>query len=507
MMSYCIDDLIEYLTQLVNLSLSTGTINNLKESYVRPLPKNKKSNLDLFENYRPISNLPFMSKLIERVVLSRLNEHMVKNDMLNHHQFGYKKFHSCETLLLKFTNDVLTTMDKGNGTIAIMCDLSAAFDTVDHDTLIDILHRRFLISGTPLDWFKSFLSGRHQRVVIRDSVSSPCDIKFGVPQGSVLGPVLFNIYSHSLSDVFTACNFSSLNYADDTTGYFVFPIELQLSIDAAVNRCMIDVNLWMNQHFLKLNRNKTQIIIFGTPKIHKHLTFDHLSLTGCDVSSVTDIDLLHKVKYLGVCFDDNLSLASHINNVCSTCYHYIRKISSIRRFIDQADCQSLVHASITSRLDFCNSLYFGAPKYLLMKLQRVQNAAARLILCKRKYESISVGLKHLHWLNIEQRSAFKVLTLVYKCLNDTAPLLLSDLLSPSLSIFRHTSHTLHIKFCDTLQGRRAFSYCGPRLWNCLPLYIRTSSSLAMFKQKLKTYLFTSYDCIKSQYCHYAKLLS
>ena len=157
---------------------------------------------------------------------------------------------------------------------------------------------------------------------------------------------------------------------------------------------------------------------------------------------------------------------------------------------------------ITSRLDFCNSLYFGAPKYLLSKLQRVQNCAARLILLKHKRDSISFCMNHLHWLNIEQRSVFKVLTLVYKCLHDSAPILLADLLSPSASFSRNTmAHSLEVAFYDTPYGRRAFSYCAPRLWNCLPLHMRCASSLELFKSTLKTHLFTSIVTVKRKYCH------
>jgi hypothetical protein len=396
-------------------------------------------------------------------------------------------------------------MDNRQCVIAALCDLSAAFDTVDHDILLNILQTSFLITGSALKWFKSFLTGRYQRVVVRDSVSSRRKLLYGVPQGSVLGPVLFNIYTHSLSDVFSACKFNSLSYADDTSGYFAFAVESESSINDAVNKCMGNVKSWMDRHFLKLNQDKTQIIIFSTPPTHQKLTADSISFSHCNGTN-TVISLSEQVKYLGVILDKNLTLSSQINNVCSVCYYHLKNISTIRRFISQSDCESLVHAVVTSRLDFCNSLYFSAPKYLLLKLQRVQNAAARLVLKRCKRDSISACLDHLHWLNVEQRIAFKVLITVYKCLHDSSPILLSNLLLPCTSSSRHSANTINISFQQSKYGRRSFSYTAPRLWNCLPLLIRSANSLPVFKSKLKTYLFSSYDSLKIKYCQYANIL-
>jgi hypothetical protein len=506
-LSHCCDDIIPYLTHLVNLSLSSGSLDHLKEAFVRPTPKNS-NKPNPFDNYRPISELPFISKLIERIVLDRLNKHLTSNNLHNPNQFGYKKQHSCETLLTVFLNDVFLNTDSGKATLVIMCDLSAAFDTVDHNLLIKTLENTFLISDNSLKWFRSFLSSRTQKVVIRNSASSPRDILYGVPQGSVLGPVLFNLYTHSLSYTFSDCNFKSLSYADDTTGYLAFSIESQSTIESSVNECLGNIKTWMEKHFLKLNSSKTQVIIFGSSFIQKHLSIKCIPILDClsSANNSTDnvIPILDKVKYLGVTLDNQLSLTSHVNSVCSQCYFHLRNINSIRRFISQHECESLVHAVVTSRLDYCNFLFFGATKTLLSKLQRIQNTAARLILRKSKRDSISSCLKQLHWLNIEQRSAFKLLILVYKCLHDSAPALLSCLLTPSSS--SRSSSNLETTFHDTMYGRRAFSYCAPRLWNSIPLDIRTSSSLAVFKCNLKTYFFTSFHTVKCNYCQYAKLL-
>jgi hypothetical protein len=505
LLSHCIDDLIVYLTHLVNLSLTTGSVDGLKEACVRPVIKNNHCDPDKYQSYRPISNLSFVSKLIEKTVLTRLNTHMNSNKLLNNRQFGYKQNLSCESLLLKFVNDLFVNMENKRGVVVLMCDLSAAFDTVNHHKLLSILRDNLCVSGIALHWFESFLSGRCQRVVVKNSCSPLNRLAFGVPQGSVLGPVLFNIYTQSLSKVFSECNHKSLSYADDTTGYFSFNIETQDSINVSVNKCINDVKVWMNMHFLKLNEDKTQIIVFGNNTLHQNLTLDKISFID-SVGKLNYLPFAEKAKYLGVHLDNRLSFNSQINSVCSSCNYYLKEISSIRSFIGKAECESLVNAFVTSRLDYCNSLYVGISKTLISKLQKVQNSAARLILQKGKRDSISLCLSQLHWLNIEKRIAFKVLTIVYKCMNGSAPLLVSNMLSPCLSSSRNSDHTLNIIFHHTKNGRQAFSYHAPRLWNCLPLPIRSANSLVIFKSKLKTYLFSSYDVLKLNCCQYAKIL-
>ena len=261
----------------------------------------------------------------------------------------------------------------------------------------------------------------------------------------------------------------------------------------------------VNKHFLKLNHDKTQIIAFSTPTIYRNLTVDSINLSHGNLTT-TVIPLAEQVKYLGFIFDKHLSLSPQINNVCSNCYFYLKKISSIRSFISQSNCESLVHALISSRLDYCNSLYFGTPKFNISKLQRVQNAAARLVLSKSKRDSISACFRHLHWLNIEQRVSFKLLMTLFKRLHGIAPILLSNCLLPSSQFSRHSAYTFNVTFNESKYGRRAFSYCAPRLWNCLPLTIRCISSLPMFKTKLKTYIFSSYEDMILEYSQYAKLL-
>ena len=197
----CLDVLLPVITRIINKSLECGEVpSSLKFAMVKPLLKKLSLDKDVLGNYRPVSNLAYLSKLIERVVAMRLNDHMSFHGMFDPNQSAYRKGHSTETFLLKVCDDMLRAMDEGKEGILILLDLSSAFDTVDHDILIERLETRIGLSGTVLQWFTSYLSGRKQCILVQGSESDHVPLLYGVPQGSVLGPILFTIYSPPLGD-------------------------------------------------------------------------------------------------------------------------------------------------------------------------------------------------------------------------------------------------------------------------------------------------------------------
>ena len=481
-----IEELLPHLCELVNKSFSTGSVEGLKESIVVPLLKKAGLDAEILKNYRPVSDLVFLSKLSERVVAKRFDEHMSISKLHSKYEHGYKKFHSTETLLLPLINDTLSAFDNNLAFILLLIDLSAAFDTVDIDLLLHILESEIGITGIALNWFESFLKGRNQRVIIENTLSDSLKVDFGVPQGSVLGPVLFNIYIRSLYEVIETHGFSTSGYADDNNARQSFALHFQFDvIHFQLPTLMEKIKNWMHSHFLKINPDKTEIIVFLPNSLKEEPTINGAFLDGdC-------IRFSHTVKNLGFKLDRHLSMESQVNSIVSHCYKLIGDIARIRDLLSDKDTVSLMHAIVSSRLDYCNSLFYGIDKKLISKLQKVQNAAVRLISKRRKYESVRDVLKELHWLPVQQRIIFKILLLTFKILNGMAP----ENLSALISVRRADAFILNNVYLNSGYGRRSFAYIAPRYWNALPEHVRMSSSIDIFKRLSKSILFQDFETL------------
>jgi hypothetical protein len=245
----CLEELLPSITKIINLSLSTGTVPaQFKEAILTPLLKKPTLDKDQFKNYRPVSNLSFISKVLERVVAQKLENYMLANGLGEQLQSAYKKFHSTETALVYIQNDILRSLDDKSAVVLMLLDLSAAFDTVDHEILLKRLEDRLGISGSVLEWFRSYLTGRVQRVCVQGSSSSVHSLECGVPQGSVLGPILFTIYTLPLGDIIRKHGFNFHMYADDTQLYISFKPTHDHSCELLKERleaCLNDIRLWM----------------------------------------------------------------------------------------------------------------------------------------------------------------------------------------------------------------------------------------------------------------------
>ena len=352
-----------------------------KEALVLPLLK--KPGLDiLFKNFRPVSNLPFVSKLTESAVYNQTHSHICMNNLYPANQLSYRKNYSTETALLRVKNDILLNMNKQHVTLLVLLDLSAAFDTVDHSVLLSRLHSKFGISGTALEWFRSYLNGRSQRVTVQGNLSRSSNLDFGVPQGSCLGPLLFTIYASKLFDVIKVHLPTVHCYADDTQLYVSFSPNIstgQFEAVTAIQHCVDDIRNWMTNDKLLLNDDKTEFLMIGTKKQLAKVNIDHILIGDCAIRPKG------VVKNLGTWLDSTLSMNSHVNNTCSNAFYYLYNIRRIRKYLSRRSTETLIHAFVSSRVDYCNSLLYGLPAYQLNKLQRVQNAAARLIFLESKY--------------------------------------------------------------------------------------------------------------------------
>ena len=453
-------------------------------------PLLKRSGLDLVcKNYRPVSNLSFVSKIVEKAGLVQYVNHLESIDMYSKHNSAYKKHHSTETLLVKIQSDIMNNMDCQKVTLLVLLDLGAAFDTVGLDILTEIFKHRFNIDGTVLNWFQTYLSNRELRVLVNNTLSSKYQLKIGVPQGSCVGPVAFLGYLSSLYDIIEKHLPSVGGNADDHQLYLAFrpSEEAEKCSYRYMEECVAEVRTWMLTHKLKINDDKTEFIIIGTKQQLEKVNIRELHV-GQSSTQATDC-----VRNLGVIFDSNMSMIPHVNHMCKKGYHQLTKIRQIKKYIDRKTLESLVHSFVTSNIDYYNSLLYGIPLSTLNKLQKLQNCAARVITGTFRSHHITPVLKELHWLPIAIRVEYKIALLTFKCLHDQAPGYLKDLIKiyrPTRALRSASQNLLQVPRTKTRTlGTRAFTYAAPTVWNSLPQNIRIQHSLDYFKTLLKTYPF------------------
>jgi hypothetical protein len=484
----CIDALLTPITKLINLSLSEGVFPSaFKTAHVIPLLKKPSLCKDNMKNFRPVSNLSFISKLIEKVVASRIQSHIESTNRSNCFQSAYRKLHSTETALLKIHNDVIAAMDKGKVTALTLLDLSAAFDTIDHCILLQRLQKWYGFSGMTLQWLKSYLSNRCQRIKLDDCLSPAAALPFGVPQGSVLGPLLFTLYTSPLSSLIGAHGIPHHMYADDTQIYLSFSEDDSQASIRRLQLCLSSVQKWMCDNRLKLNPDKTEFLLIGHEhQRKKYLSSFPVSLLGADTKPA------NAARNLGVYFDQHFNFRSHISQVCRSCYYHIRDLRRIRKHLSLDDAKCLATALVSTRLDYCNSLLRGIADKDLLKLQRVQNCLARVVTKSGRFAPSLPLRRSLHWLPISFRIEFKIGVLTYKALSTGQPSYLSSLLrkiTPSRTLRSNKGKLLSLPRTKTKWGTKAFSSAAPAVWNKLPLHVRSCGTLSSFRKHLKTHLF------------------
>jgi hypothetical protein len=472
------------------LSLSKGSFPTpYKHALVKPLLKKYNLPPQDLTSYRPISNLNFISKIIERVIHNRLSTHLNTFPSLSPFQSAYRRLHSTETALLRIQNDLLIAINQQKVSALVLLDLSAAFDTIDHTILLSRLSSFYGISGSALDLISSYLHDRTQSVSINACSTLPAPLLTGVPQGSVLGPLLFSLYTSPISQIFSNSPVSYHLYADDTQLYISFSASDSTKNLVILSSILDSVHSWLFANRLTVNPSKTEYLLIGTPQQRSKVTSCSIQFHG------TTLTPSGTARNLGIIYDSDLSLKKHIASVCQTSFFHIRQLRQVRSSLDTNSAIILANSLVSSRLDYCNSLFYGLPDCSIHRLQRVQNSLARVVLpfVKRQHH-ITPALQKLHWLPVKKRIIFKIATLTFKTLQHQQPSYLYELLNrhnPVRSLRSTLQNQLVTPRINSENGRRSFQYAAPVIWNSLPPSLRAMQCLTTFRSHLKTHLFTT----------------
>ena len=344
-------------------------------------------------------------------------------------------------------------------------------------------------NSTALDWYKDYLSSRRQRVSVNGSLSDPVQIKCGVPQGSVLGPLLSVLaYISPLGDIMIirrhGLDFHL--YADDTQPYLSFDfVQRQIALDT-IRAAIYDIKDWHLLNMLKFNTRKTDLGVIGS---HQQLSKLNLPALAMHVEQ-SEIITEESITNLGVIMDQHLKLDRHVNKVFKVCMFHLRNISTIRRFLTTEACKLLIHALVTLRLDYCNSILYGCNQSILQRLQLLQNYAARLVYQIPKFCHITPYLKDLHWLPVQARIQFKLLSVVFKCIHGTGPQYLSELLCRRTTRPGLTSASSFKLYIPRTQSRAEqqtvrFQFLDPNCGTSFQLPFRTAAALIFLNLDLK----------------------
>ena len=364
-LKYSLPSTLTTITRIVNNSFVTNTFARAwKTAEVTPILKC--GNPDVPNNYRPISLFPIVSKITERLVHGQLMKHLIRNNKLAAHQSGNRKLHSTETALLYVMDQLLQAMDSKKVSIMVLLDMSKAFDSIRHDILLSKLQNLDFFQGA-LDWFQSYLSNRQQCGRIGDAVSKVLPLEFGVPQGSILGPVLFTIYVNDLLSVPKRC--LSASYVDDCKLYLSFsPAELRTSI-LALNEDLTRISQWCCKNSLLINPDKTKVLTIGVPQLLKKLSSFSITLFDKEITPVP------VVKDLGVFLDTCLSYNEHITETASKCLFKLYQINRIKHLLDRKTLLLVINYFVFNKLQYCSTVWSNTSSSNIDKLQKVQNFA------------------------------------------------------------------------------------------------------------------------------------
>ena len=481
---YVSTEIFKPLKYVINLSVRQGEVPE-KLKIARVVPVFKDGDREDVSNYRPISILTCFSKIYEKIMYNRLFNHLESNDILYKKQFGFQAKNSTEHAALVLSENILTAFDKNEFLLSLFIDLSKAFDTVDHNILVKKLEN-YGVRNSNLKWFQSYLSKRKQFVTNGKSI---LEITHGVPQGSILGPLLFLIYINDIAKCSKLLNF--ILFADDTTAFLSGKNATEVFKN--VNTELPKLQSWFYANKLSLNTIKTKYILF-----HKANMADDLPLKFPKIFINTlSVERVDKFKFLGIIFDENMSWKCHIDHVEKKLSGVARMIYKARSYLNVRTLKLISDSMAQSYVNYGNSVWASTHHTKLKHIFIKQKQIARLIFFKNKQHHARPLMKKLRALNVYQTNIFQTLTFIIKSRNSVLPRAFSEFFNDLHHKYptRYSSDALVENICKTKQVSFRISSRGPHLWNSFKEIISNHESLSLSKIKhsLKTLLLDMED--------------
>lgn len=477
------------ITEIINQSIKTCTFPRIwKSAVVKPIPK--KSNVQELKDLRPISILPCLSKILEKLVCSQISLYLETNNILPTKQSGFRKFRSTTTALIDVVDNMLASQDAGNVSVLTLLDFSRAFDTINLSLLIAKLEY-YGFSADSLKWITSYLSERTQYVELRDSTgwsaaSAPKLLSRGVPQGSILGPILFIIYTADIVNSIRHCNYHM--YADDIQLYISFKPDNHSEAINKLNEDLDSIANWASSNQLVLNPSKSKFLLLGYPQAVAKVSPDDYPVRIKDEI----LQCTKEARNLGVLVDSELRFENHILEIARSCFYRLKILYRIRKYLSEDVRVKVCETLILSKLTYADALY--GPRLLVRTqrlVQRIQNACARFCFYIPPRTHITPYINKANLLNMKARRELHLASLLFGVLKSQQPAYLYEKLSWCKTSDTRSNRvwTLQMPRHFRAAFRGSFKFAASKCWNDLPPPLRDiSKSKVTFKKKLKIYL-------------------
>ena len=484
--SLCI--IVAAITEIFNFSINEKIFpDKWKIAIIKPIPKT--NNPSRLKDYRPISLLPILAKIFEKLIADQMKKYLNSHQVLCKYQSGYKPKHGCTTALLHISDYMYDAMDNGEIIFLILLDYSKAFDIACHDLILAKL-KNLGFEQSALSWLKSYLNNRQQKVVLDSSESTLVSLRNGVPQGSILGPLLFTILVNDISDVIHNCQYHL--YADDTQLYLKTTVDYAVETILSINDDLERIADFSTRSFLKINSDKSKFIVIGSKNnLNKLSRIENIALAEIIMNDVA-IERVYDARNLGITFDQYLNWNSHINGLISSAYYRLKLAYRYSKFLSQDSKLRVVESYILSLFNYGSPVLQNLTSEMCNKIQKVQNSCVRYITNTRKYDHITPSFIKLKMLKMSDRRDIQSLTIVHNIVNCRAPGYLIDKVEFNYNFHGHNTRirdSIRVPKARTNFGYNRFfrKYCD--MYNSIKRTINFKNNISTptFKFKLKKY--------------------